>query len=77
MSENVSIDMNDNDLLFVDDDDEHQTKRNNLKNAIRVSTIDNFQGEESDVVFLSMVRSNDRQSIGFLKVCFCFFRKLC
>ena len=33
---------------------------------IRVQTIDGFQGQEVDVVILSLVRSNDRQEIGFL-----------
>ena len=35
--------------------------------SIRVSSIDNYQGEESRIVILSLVRSNDRGDIGFLK----------
>ncbi|KAJ3208135.1 hypothetical protein HDU82_002890 [Entophlyctis luteolus] len=41
-----------------------------LKNAIRVSTIDNFQGEEAKIAIISLVRSGiskRNQSIGFLK----------
>ncbi|GAX74369.1 hypothetical protein CEUSTIGMA_g1818.t1 [Chlamydomonas eustigma] len=35
--------------------------------GIRVATIDNYQGEESDVVVASLVRSNERGSVGFLR----------
>lgn len=34
---------------------------------VRVDTIDSFQGQEADVVYISLVRSNDRQEVGFLK----------
>jgi ATP-dependent RNA/DNA helicase IGHMBP2 len=34
---------------------------------INVDTIDSFQGQERDVIYISMVRSNDRSEIGFLK----------
>ena len=34
---------------------------------LRLSTIDNFQGEESKVVILSTVRSNPESRVGFLK----------
>ena len=39
----------------------------NLKD-VWVSTVDNFQGEENDIILLSLVRSNKNNSIGFLKV---------
>lgn len=32
-----------------------------------INTIDGFQGQEKDVVYISLVRSNDKQEIGFLK----------
>ena len=38
-----------------------------LKN-VRVCAVDNFQGEENDIILLSLVRSNEEGSIGFLKV---------
>ncbi|KAK8207915.1 hypothetical protein M8818_004168 [Zalaria obscura] len=38
------------------------------KSAIKVATVDSYQGEENDVVFLSTVRNNDRGSIGFLGI---------
>ncbi|CAH1269061.1 ZNFX1 [Branchiostoma lanceolatum] len=36
--------------------------------GVRVSAVDNFQGEESDIILLSLVRSNDEGNVGFLKV---------
>ena len=37
-----------------------------LKGKISINTIDGFQGQERDVVFISLVRSNDDGKIGFL-----------
>lgn len=34
---------------------------------IAVDTIDAFQGQERDIIYISMVRSNDKGEIGFLK----------
>ena len=34
--------------------------------AVRVCSVDNFQGEENDIVLLSLVRSNNEHKIGFL-----------
>lgn len=34
--------------------------------ALRISTIDNYQGEESDIVVASLTRSNDTGDIGFM-----------
>ncbi len=34
---------------------------------IEVNTIDGFQGQEKDIIYLSLVRSNERGEIGFLK----------
>ncbi|XP_054748296.2 NFX1-type zinc finger-containing protein 1-like isoform X1 [Lytechinus pictus] len=36
--------------------------------GIRVATVDNFQGEENDIILLSLVRSNKEGSAGFLKI---------
>jgi hypothetical protein len=38
-----------------------------------VTTLDNYQGEENDIVLLSLVRNNDSNSIGFLKI----FNRVC
>ena len=35
--------------------------------SIRCATIENFQGEEYDIVIISLVRSNNTGNIGFLK----------
>lgn len=35
--------------------------------GVSVNTIDSFQGQERDVVYLSLVRSNDQGDIGFLR----------
>ena len=35
--------------------------------GIRITAVDNFQGEENDIILLSLVRSNSDGKIGFLK----------
>jgi DNA polymerase alpha-associated DNA helicase A len=37
--------------------------------AIEIGSVDGFQGREKDVVALSLVRSNDEGSVGFLGDC--------
>ena len=37
-----------------------------MKRPLRVSSIDNYQGEESDIVIISLTRSNTTGDIGFL-----------
>lgn len=39
----------------------------NDEKSVTVNTVDSFQGQERDVIYLSLVRSNDRSEIGFLK----------
>ncbi|CAD6447396.1 0557e774-38d7-48ff-aa0d-164e8d9530c5 [Sclerotinia trifoliorum] len=36
------------------------------KPSLRISTVDNYQGEESDIVLVSLTRSNSNNDIGFL-----------
>ena len=36
--------------------------------GVRVSSVDNYQGEENDLILLSLVRSNNDNDIGFLKM---------
>lgn len=38
-----------------------------ISNMLRLATIDNFQGEESKIIILSIVRSNDAGRVGFMK----------
>lgn len=35
---------------------------------VRVVSVDNYQGEENDIILLSLVRSNHSNQIGFLKI---------
>jgi Tfp pilus assembly protein PilE len=37
------------------------------KVKFRCGTVDGFQGQEADLVYISLVRSNDRREIGFLR----------
>lgn len=39
-----------------------------VSECVRLSTVDNFQGEESDVVIISTVRNNQIGKIGFLQI---------
>ena len=36
--------------------------------GVTVTVVDNFQGEENDIILLSLVRSNDQNITGFLKI---------
>lgn len=40
--------------------------KTSLQNFSRISTIDSFQGQEADIIIISLVRSNSDQEIGFL-----------
>ncbi|MCJ1475096.1 hypothetical protein MMC13_003756 [Lambiella insularis] len=42
-------------------------RKTTLLNALRVATVDNFQGEEAKVIIVSLVRCNDERKCGFLK----------
>lgn len=35
---------------------------------VRITVVDNYQGEENDIILLSLVRSNDDGEVGFLKI---------
>lgn len=45
---------------------EHSPELQIYKSSIAVNTIDSFQGQERDIVYISLVRSNDKGEIGFL-----------
>ena len=36
--------------------------------GVRIAVVDNFQGEENEIVILSLVRSNESENIGFLRI---------
>ena len=42
-------------------------EKRNLKNLLRIATVDNFQGEEAKIAIISLVRSNEVKRVGFLK----------
>ncbi|RMZ71440.1 ATPase AAA-type core [Pyrenophora seminiperda CCB06] len=66
--------MKDNDPILNDLDSWNLTRAGLLtpaaagisKRPIKISTIDNYQGEESDIVIASLTRSNPRGEIGFM-----------
>ena len=37
-------------------------------NKIKVQTVDNYQGEENEIVIVSLVRSNNNGKIGFVNM---------
>ena len=43
------------------------TQKATLRQRMRISTVDNFQGEESKIVIISLVRSNGENRCGFLR----------
>ncbi|KAH0370150.1 hypothetical protein KCU65_g2843, partial [Aureobasidium melanogenum] len=42
-------------------------QKGSIASAVRIATVDNFQGEEAKVVVISLVRSNDQKKCGFLR----------
>lgn len=46
---------------------ESNIRKTTLLNALRVATVDNFQGVEAKVIVISLVRSNEERKCGFLK----------
>ncbi len=54
-------------LQGVDGFDLMTGKGNEDSSVIRVATIDNYQGEEADIVIASLVRGNPEYNIGFLR----------
>ncbi|KAI2873818.1 hypothetical protein CBS11852_10733 [Aspergillus niger] len=49
-------------------DESEVLQKGSLLDAIRLATVDNFQGEEASVVIVSLVRSNRSRNCGFLKM---------
>ena len=45
---------------------QHSTALLQLGNKLSINTIDSFQGQERDIVYISMTRSNTESNIGFL-----------
>ncbi|RDC63206.1 AAA domain-containing protein [Adhaeribacter pallidiroseus] len=55
-------------INYLKDEIEHQPPLAELQNRrlLTVGTVDSFQGQERDIIYISMVRSNDAGEIGFL-----------
>ncbi|KAE8446008.1 hypothetical protein EG329_012647 [Mollisiaceae sp. DMI_Dod_QoI] len=51
----------------TNEDERKQTQKSTLLSALRIATVDNFQGEEAKVIVISLVRGNDERECGFLK----------
>ncbi|KAF1953214.1 P-loop containing nucleoside triphosphate hydrolase protein [Byssothecium circinans] len=49
------------------DNTRKRVEKTSLLQALKVATVDNFQGEEAKVVIISLVRSNRENNCGFLK----------
>jgi ATP-dependent RNA/DNA helicase IGHMBP2 len=47
-------------------EEEPESNAENRHSGITISTIDGFQGQERDIVYISLVRSNTKNEIGFL-----------
>ncbi|CAF4369011.1 unnamed protein product [Rotaria sp. Silwood2] len=58
-----------------------QAKQIRCLHAVRIMVTDNYQGEENDIIILSLVRSNLEKKIGFLKthnrICVALSRARC
>jgi hypothetical protein len=55
------------DLEELEDNDRMEERSEFGVQSLRCSSIDNFQGEEADIVLITLVRSNKHGHIGFLK----------
>lgn len=45
---------------------EGNTTENNLSIKVNINTIDSFQGQEKDIIYISLARCNEKGEIGFL-----------
>ena len=48
--------------------DHLREEEDQLARGVRLTTVDNFQGEENDIILLSLVRSNKTEKVGFVKI---------
>jgi len=42
-------------------------KKHSILEGLKIVVVDNYQGEECDIILLSLVRSNEKGNVGFLK----------
>ncbi|KAH8702683.1 hypothetical protein GQ44DRAFT_732776 [Phaeosphaeriaceae sp. PMI808] len=57
----------DEELIAVTASGSNVTAKGSLNQALRLATVDNFQGEEAKIIIVSLVRSNQKNNPGFLK----------
>ncbi|KAL1792144.1 hypothetical protein ACET3X_009895 [Alternaria dauci] len=65
-----AVDSDSSPEVATPDHESHQGKpleKKQLSELLRIATVDNFQGEEAKIIIVSLVRSNERQNVGFLK----------
>lgn len=66
--EHATAFLSEQDYRDLEDLEDRDVKRDEqCAQSLRCSSIDNFQGEEADIVLISLVRSNKHGNIGFLK----------
>eukprot|EP00536_Pseudo-nitzschia_multiseries_P007577 jgi/Psemu1/195979/e_gw1.180.79.1 len=68
--QNVDAYISEKDLDEFEGDEQDElagAEKVSKSNTVRCSSVDNYQGEESDIVIASLVRCNENGSIGFLK----------
>ncbi|CAN9464466.1 unnamed protein product [Alternaria alternata] len=68
--DDFAVDSDSSPDVATPDHESHQGKpleKKQLSELLRIATVDNFQGEEAKIIIVSLVRSNERQNVGFLK----------
>ncbi|KAK8163164.1 hypothetical protein BKA80DRAFT_295759 [Phyllosticta citrichinensis] len=71
LGETFELVVNDRDQANLEDEglatEEQQVAKASALSALKIATIDNFQGEEAKVVVISLVRCNKQNKCGFLR----------
>ncbi len=53
-------------IIYMKEQFEQEEELTAYQEFVTINTIDGFQGQERDVIYISLVRSNDKNEIGFL-----------
>ncbi|QIX01562.1 hypothetical protein AMS68_007079 [Peltaster fructicola] len=65
--DNADLELDQDDSEKILEESRPTYSRSSLLRAVRLATVDNFQGEEAKVVIISLVRSNKLNKCGFLR----------